>query len=82
MKGIFSFIYLALISLFSPKLEDDEPKSLYKKTEPKKIKLNINKSALLLIIMIMTIFILVSVLIYSSGALESTQYYYRLEWLV
>lgn len=82
MKSILRFIYLTLISLFSPKLEDNKPKSLYKKTEPEKIEWNMNKSALLLIIVIMAIFILASILIYSVGALESTQYYYRIDWLV
>ena len=73
---------MTLISLFPSKQKNNEQKSLYKKTEPKKIEWDINKTTLFLIIGVTILFIIISTTVYYIGGLESTQYYYRIDWLI
>ena len=78
MREIIKMIYITLISLLSNNYESNEPKRLYKKEEPKKIKWNMEYAQILFIIVIIGVLILSVVLIYKTGSLESTNYYYRL----
>ena len=77
MMDKLKIVYMTLLSLFTSRCNDDK-KRLYKKKEPKKMNIKINNTQILVILVVILLFILSAYLIYRTGSLESTGYYYRL----
>ena len=77
MMDKLKIVYMTLLSLFTLRCNDDK-KRLYKKKEPKKMNIKINNTQILVILVVILLFILSAYLIYRTGSLESTGYYYRL----
>lgn len=75
---ILHTIYLFLVSISSFAKADDEPPRLNKPQSKKQLNLNLNLTEVLLIIFMIVIFIMIMAIVYKTGSLESTQYYYRL----
>lgn len=78
MIDIWKLIYITLLSSFTSKYDDNTKKKLYKREEQKKINIKFNITQILIILVVIIIFIVISYLIYISGSLESTGYYYRI----
>ena len=78
MRKIIEMIYMTLVSLFADNYKNNQPKRLNKQKEQKKIEWNVNYTQLLFIIAVITILLISAYIIYQTGSLESTRYYYRI----
>lgn len=73
-------IYLMIVSLIIPKKPKKKPKvRLEKKKEPIKFKLDIGFKFILGLTILIIISSLIVYIVYRTGALDTTGYYYRID---